>query len=176
MKKALLKREEMHWYRVRGKQPCLWDVNPEELVECANKAWRGEATETTAETLVYGNLRKWLNRFVDEGLTEGFLDDLNRVLHKTRYAKYILPQRLDTKNIGRPHTQFIAEISANPNPQVIAADDFSKLLTSGALDYLKRCHLKECGNLFLGTTNKKWCSKSCGSKYRVREKRQKDRL
>jgi hypothetical protein len=130
MKKALPLREEIHWYRVKGK-PYLWDATPEELVECANIAWKGETTETTAETLVYGNLRKWLSRFIDEGLTEDFLDDLNRLLHNTRYAKYIVPQRLDTKNVGQPHTQFIAEINQNPNPQVIAADDFSKLLTSG---------------------------------------------
>ncbi len=174
MKKALPLREEVHWYRVQGK-PNLWDSHPEELVECANKAWRGEATETTSETLVYGNLRKWLSRYIDEGLTEGFLDDLNRVIHKTRYAKYILPQRLDTKNVGQPHTQFIAEISKNPNPQVIAADDFSKLLTSGILHRLKRCQFEECGNLFLGPSNRKWCSKKCGTTSRVRKKRQEDR-
>jgi hypothetical protein len=52
---------------------------------------------------------------------------------------------------------------------------FLRLVEAGLHRRIKRCQLAECGKLFFGDTRAVWCSSTCGSKYRVRDKRTRDR-
>ena len=49
------------------------------------------------------------------------------------------------------------------------------LISEDALNGLKRCALKDCQKYFVGGPRAKWCSENCGSLYRVRQKRCRDR-
>lgn len=70
---------------------------------------------------------------------------------------------------------FVAHIPHNPHPTIFAAYMFSNMTSLGWLEGLKRCKNPECQQFFIGRTNAKWCSKNCGSLYRVKRKRKKDR-
>lgn len=52
---------------------------------------------------------------------------------------------------------------------------FLRIVEAGLHKRIKRCQLTECGKLFFGDTRAVWCSTTCGSKYRVRDKRTRDR-
>lgn len=169
MKKALPSTNEVFIYMRQGK-PHIWDFFAEEIVTFANQGLNDESEVK----LVCQILREWMNRYLEEGITDNFLNDLNIAIKEIRYSKHILPIDLLPSETGFPRNTYIAQYDKIPEPEAYAADDFSKLLTSGELKRLKRCHLKGCENFFLGPPQARWCSKSCGSKFRVREKRKRD--
>ncbi|MBX2988844.1 MAG: CGNR zinc finger domain-containing protein [Bdellovibrionaceae bacterium] len=70
---------------------------------------------------------------------------------------------------------FVAHIPHEPPPTVFASYMFSNMTSLGWLEGLKRCRNPECQQFFIGRPNVKWCSKSCGSLYRVRQKRKRDK-
>ena len=61
------------------------------------------------------------------------------------------------------------------NPELYYAGIFIYLLGIGALDGLKRCSLKECRKYFVGNAKAVWCSDKCGSKYRARRMRKRNK-
>ncbi len=173
MKKALPGTNEVFVYEIQGK-PHVWDFFAEEIVEAANKGLKKESAATCSERLVLQKLSKWMCRYLKEGITDDFLNDLNAALHEIRYSKYILPLDLLPSETGFPQNAYVAKYDKIPTPEAYAAEDFSKLLTSGKLKRLKRCQMEGCENFFLGPPQARWCSKTCGSKFRVREKRKRD--
>ena len=174
MKKALQDSNEVFIYERQGKVH-VWDFFAEEIVEAVNKGLQNEAAGTFSEDIVvFQKLREWMSRYLKEGITDDFLNDLNAALHEIRYSKYILPLDLLPSETGFPKNAYVAKYDKIPKPEAYAADDFSKLLTSGALKRLKRCQMEGCENFFLGPPQARWCSKTCGSKFRVREKRKRD--
>ena len=173
MKKALPNQKEVFVIERQGAS-YVWDFFAEEIVCAANKTLKKESACTSSESIVYQKLRDWMNRYLKEGITDNLLNDLNAALHEIRYSKYILPLDLLPSETGLPQNAYVAKYDKVPKPEAIAADDFSKLLTSGELKRLKHCQMEDCENLFLGPPQARWCSKSCGSKFRVREKRKRD--
>ena len=85
-----------------------------------------------------------------------------------------LPLDLLPSETGYPQNAYVAQYDKIPEPEAIAADYFSNLLSSGMLKRLKRCQMEDCEKLFLGPPQAIWCSKTCGSKFRVRKKRKLD--
>lgn len=170
VKKALLGQNEVFLYERDGKV-LPWVLFAEEIVEFANRV---EISDSSEIELIRTKLRQWLNRYLDEGITDLFLNDLNSAIHEIRYSKYILPLDLLPPEIEFPKNAYIAQLDPMPTQEAYAADHFSMLLTSGELERLKRCQLEGCENFFLGPPQARWCSKSCGSKFRVREKRKRD--
>ena len=169
MKKALPDQAEFFLYQRQGK-PHVWDFYAEEIIDFANEG----SDDSVLGSLVCQEIRDWMSRYLEEGVTDALLDDLNAALHEIRYSKFILPLDLCSAERGFPKNAYIAQYEKMPEPEAYAADDFSKLLTSGKLKRLKRCQLEGCDNFLLGRPQKRWCSKSCGSKFRVREKRKRD--
>ncbi len=109
----------------------------------------------------------WMCDFVDEGVTDELIDELNDVLADIRYIHVLMPSES-----GIPYWQNnVADMNKSPNVLEAAGYAFAHQLTIGGLEGLKRCQLPDCENFFIGRPNAKWCSKSCGSKYRVRKKR-----
>jgi predicted RNA-binding Zn ribbon-like protein len=173
MKKALPGQKEVFVIERQG-NVLVWDFFAEEIVEAANKGLGSGPANNSPENRVLNNLRQWMSRYLNEGVTDDLLNDLNAALHEIRYSKYIFPLDLMPSDIGFPQNGYVAKYDRTPSPKALAADDFSKLLTSGLLKRLKRCQLGGCEKLFLGPPQAKWCSKSCGSKFRVREKRRRE--
>lgn len=170
MKKALPGQKEVFVIERQG-NVVVWDFFAEEIVDAANNELRTGRANNSPENRVFNNLRKWMSRYLNEGITDDLLNDLNAALHEIRYSKYIFPLDLLPSEIGFPQNGYVAKYDKIPSPEAYAADDFSKLLTSGMLKRLKRCQMDGCEKFFLGPPQAKWCSKSCGSKFRVREKR-----
>jgi hypothetical protein len=175
MKKALPGQKEVFIYESQGKVH-VWDFFAEEIVEAANKGLKNEPVDTGGESIVCRGIYEWMSRYLKEGATEDFLNDLNNALHNIRYSKYLLPSDLLPSENGYPQNAYIAKYDKTPEPEAIAADDFSKLLSSGMLKRLKRCQMEGCAKFFLGPPQARWCSKVCGSKFRVRKKRKLDSL
>ncbi len=173
MKKALPGQKEVFVIERQG-NVVVWDFFAEEIVEAANNGLESAPADNSPEYRVLQNLRVWMSRYFKEGVTDDFLNDLNAALHEIRYSKYIFPLDLLPSKIGFPQNGYIAKYDKTPSPEAYAADDFSKLLTSGTLTRLKLCQMKGCEKFFLGPPQAKWCSKTCGSKFRVRKKRKED--
>lgn len=171
MKKALPDLNEVFVFERQGKLT-RWDIYAEELVEAVNSGPTGHPQVD----LVYRKLYQWMRRYLDEGVTDEFLNDLNAAIRKVLYRKYILPLDFSPPEAGYPKNGYVADHNMVLEPEVYAADEFSKFLTSGQLLRLRSCQLDECENFFLGPPQAKWCSKTCGSKFRVREKRKRDLL
>jgi predicted RNA-binding Zn ribbon-like protein len=172
-KKALQGQKEVFVIERQG-NVVVWDFFAEEIVEAANGILEKDLRDISPDVLVLRELRRWMSRYLDEGVTDEFLNELNAALHEIRYSKYIFPLDLLPSEIGFPQNGYVAKYDKTPSAAAIAADDFSKLLTSGMLKGLKLCQMDDCEKFFLGPPQAKWCSKSCGSKHRVREKRKRD--
>lgn len=164
-KKALPETNEAFVFQ-RDRRLHRWDFFAEEIVEAVNDSSEGEP--------VLANLRMWLFRYLEEGTTDDFLNDLNSILSTVKYRKYVLPSDINPSDSSFPNNGYVALLDGRLDPEAYAADDFSKLLTSGQLQRLRLCQLNGCGKFFLGPPQAKWCSKLCGSKNRVKEKRKRD--
>lgn len=173
MKKALPGQKEVFLIEKQGNVRA-WDFFAEEIVEAANKGLESGPADTSPENRVLKCLRLWMSRYLNEGVTDDLLNALNAALQEIRYSKYIVPLDLLPSGIGFPQNGYVAKYDRTPSAEAWAADDFSKLLTSGQLKRLKRCQMKGCERFFLGPPQAKWCSKTCGSKFRVREKRRRE--
>lgn len=166
MKKALHETDEVFIFQKSGKAS-IWDFKAEEVIEAINDS-------SQENNPVILNLRKWIVRYLNEGITDELLDDLNSKIQNNRYSKYVIPADLTGSVSDLPKNAYIAQYDTALNPESYAADDFSKLLTSGEFKRLKICKLDDCDNIFLGPPQSKWCSKPCGSLFRVRTKRRRD--
>lgn len=176
MKKVLPVHKVPFLQRNPGDNPKPWVFCAEEIVDAVNEGAKLKHGPITCKLhmIVLQELAEWMRRYLEEGITDKFLNDLNSDLHQIRYAKYVVPLDLLPSDTGFPRELYVAEFGHNPTPEAIAANDFSRLLTSGELKRLKRCQQSDCQNFFLGPPQAKWCSKTCGSKHRVRKKRSKD--
>jgi hypothetical protein len=70
---------------------------------------------------------------------------------------------------------FVAHIPHKPPPTVFAAYMFSNMTSLGWLDGLKKCQSDDCQQFFIGRPNVKWCSKTCGSRSRVKKMRKRNK-
>ena len=176
MKKVLPDQTEVFIYEIQGRIHVL-NFFVEHIVEDANKGLKNEPVDTFWESIVFRLICEWMSRYLkEESTTDDFLNDLNTALHSIRYSRYLLPPDLLPSETGYPQNAYVAQYDKIPEPKAIAADYFSNLLSRGKLKRLKRCQMEDCKKFFLGPPQAKWCSKSCGSAFRVRKKRKQDSL
>lgn len=175
MKKALQPEKEPFLLYRKG-ELIGWGTNDvENLIEAANSAVINEETKT--RKLTYDEYFKiiihdWFEIFVNEGITEKVIKHLNARIQHVRFHHV-----LKYSESGLPHWRYIADsTSLMSDPELQSAYGITHLLSIGALQNIKRCGLKDCQKFFIGRSNLKWCSKSCGSLYRVRQKRKKDKM
>ena len=113
----------------------------------------------------------WMCEYVNEGrATDEVIEELNDFMSTIRYRHVLMPSKT-----GAPYWEYIADLNRHLDPAEAAAFGFSQLLAIGGLMRAKRCQMPDCGHYFLGRSNAKWCSKSCGSLFRVQKKRKRDR-
>lgn len=113
----------------------------------------------------------WLCKYLDQGeATDEMVEDLNSWLSSIRYRHVLMPSKT-----GIPYWEYIADLNRYLDPTESAAFGFSQILAIGGLAKVKCCQMPDCGHYFLGRSNAKWCSKKCGSLFRVQKKRKLDR-
>ncbi len=173
MTKALLGQEEVFLWKQRG-QIELWNFDIAEVLGALNEDLGKDPEDKSPGDDVLPKLRDWISRYFKEGLTDHFLDDLNGAMYEVRYSKHVLPLDLLPSDSGYPRNGYIAELDQRLTPEAYAANEFSKILTSRMLEGVKRCQMEGCKRFFVGRPQAKWCSKACGSKHRVRNKRRRD--
>lgn len=130
--------------------------------------------DTTPVAITFRKLYDWINRYINEGATEEFLNDLNSDLHPISYARYVVPSDFYLSESMEPQCVYVANLNILYSPESVAAKEFSNLIVRGMLKRLRRCQMDGCENIFLGPPQAKWCSPTCGSKFRVRKKRKRD--
>ena len=112
----------------------------------------------------------WLELIAEKGITNDVVKRLNSRIGHVRFL-HVLEPSVD----GRPTWRRIAKGDEIDHPEIAVAYGVANLVSVGALELLKRCQLKACWRFFIGRPHAKWCSKSCGSKHRVTQKRKRDR-
>ena len=153
-----------------------WGINDvKNLIDAANAAVIDE--ETKNRKLTYDEYFKiiihdWFTIFVNEGITEKVIKYLNSRIQHVRFHHV-----LKYSENGLPYWRYIADSnSVMSDPELQSAYGITHLVAIGALRDLKRCGLEDCQKFFIGRSNVRWCSKSCGSRYRVLQKRKKDKF
>lgn len=124
---------------------------------------------------VFGySLGLWMGRFVEKGFTSELLKELREELGGVRFFHTLNPA-IPSRGKPLPHWEHSADMEDFNDPQTTAAYAFSQQMTVDGFAKLRRCKDKTCLKFFVGRPDAKWCSKSCGSKHRVNEKRRKDK-
>ena len=173
MKKALHGKEGV-FRSLRQGTVSTWDAKDVEvLIEAANNALafddREESTYITQEEMFCYRTREYMRRLIDEGVTDDLINELNDELLDLPFQ-----HQLSVSKGGTPTWLFFADFDEQSDPVLAAAYGFSHILAPGGLDNLKICQMPDCQRFFIGRPNAKWCSKSCGSRHRVRKKRKRD--
>ena len=168
--KKTLHAEDSVFASMSNGQIKIWNQkDAEALVEAANNHLANKSfnprVSITQEEFFCMSTYELLARLTDEGLTEKFLNEVNSDIAHVRYQHLLMPS-----NYGSPHWQCVADMN-NPDPGLLSTFMFTNVLALGGFDNLKRCKMDGCKKFFIGRPNKDWCSKSCGSKHRVRKKR-----
>ena len=113
---------------------------------------------------------EWLDTFVAQGVKEEVIKKLNSRIAHVRYHHVLMHSAR-----GMPYWRHVANADQIDDPELAVAYGVAHLLAIGSFVNLKRCRMRSCQNFFIGRPDSKWCSKSCGSKYRVSQKRKRDR-
>jgi len=144
------------------------------ILDHVNRGLKGHFGASNKEAIGLRKLHQWISRYIDEGATEQLYYDLNADLQHIRYLKYVLPPNFPSSEDGNSKGLYIADVTKGITSEEYAAKEFSRIITDKLINSLKRCKGFDCESVFFGPPQAKWCSKTCGSKYRVREKRKRD--
>lgn len=137
------------------------------LIEAANihiDRTRGNDSTNTIpalEAFIYDCMDKYHRN----GVTDHLLNKLNDILKNVKIQCLVENVENSLKAV---HVAFMPH---NPPPLIFGAYMFSHVTSLGGFDGLKRCYNKTCTKFFIGRSNAKWCSNSCGSKHRVTKMR-----
>jgi len=151
------------------------EVNADEIITGINRSLRGDWGLDGFVPNFLRDLYNWICRYIEEGPTDKLLNELNADMHEIQYYQYVLPRDFFSPDGEEPQSVYVANFDKKYSRKAIVAKEFSKLISTGMLKRIKRCQLPGCENIFFGPPQAKWCSKSCGSKYRVGQKRKRDR-
>ncbi|MEQ1875937.1 MAG: CGNR zinc finger domain-containing protein [Bdellovibrionia bacterium] len=153
-----------------GKLPVRYDRRfAPYLIDGANNHIKQLKDRDSIQTEHDAFIHSCMDEFLKNGASRDLINTLNRNIGIIGHQCHVMPSN---KKIL---AAFVAHIPHKPPPNVFAAYMFSNMASLGWLEGLKRCRNPECKQFFIGRSNVKWCSKSCGSLFRVRQKRKKDK-
>lgn len=154
------------------------------LLACANSEPLGHK----GVDRFFSDARKWVSRLARYGVTKALVGDLNNHLAvmKTVARMQFHPTYgyLDWEVSIEDEITMDGIVSKDRVLGDLSLDDllaravafyFAKALQEGGLDGVKRCGMSDCKKFFVGTYRAKWCSNTCGSRNRARNKRIRDR-
>ncbi|MHA3320897.1 CGNR zinc finger domain-containing protein [Legionella pneumophila] len=157
-----------YFYIKTGEKLVLYSANESSfLLEAANfHIERGNGNDSPntlppLDAIIY----ECMDEYYKNGLTDNLLNKLNEILGDIRIQ--CLVENIENK-LSAIH---VAHMPKNSSPIAFGAYMFSRVTSLGGLEGLKRCYNKDCLKFFIGRSNTKWCSSSCGSKYRVNKMR-----
>lgn len=157
-----------YFYIKTGNEIKLYgDIDASALIEMANC----HIDRENGKELYYSvpELEKFiyeiLGDYIINGVSNVLLNKLNDNL------KAVIIQCVVEKIEDKLSIIHIAHMPSNPCPSMFGAYFFSHVVSLGGLKELKKCSNNSCLKFYMGRTNAKWCSKSCGSKYRVKKMR-----
>jgi predicted RNA-binding Zn ribbon-like protein len=113
---------------------------------------------------------QWLTSLRKDGFTALMIDELNKHTANIKYRRL-----LNLDEGVSPRWDNIADLGDDIEAKSKAAYAISHLLGSWVFQRLRKCQAEACDRFFLGPSNAKWCSPSCGSRSRGRDKRKRDR-
>lgn len=152
------------------------ETNIQEILDAINLRVKHDSVEQGNVERVLCELHILICRYLRDGITEDFLNELNANLGQVKYIHQVMPEDFYSSADSLPQSIFVVDLNYNYPTSVVAAKEFSRFITTKMLFNLKKCELRDCENLYLGRPDSKWCSKTCGSKSRVRKKRRNDLL
>jgi hypothetical protein len=173
MKKPLQVEKEQFLLSSKGRLIGWGASDVKNLIKNANKAKVENLNLSSDITLHEAECiftMEWFDLFIDKGLSKEVIDKLNSRIAHVRYHHILMPSSKEL-----PYWRHVANADQIQDPELSIAYSVSHLLATGSFIGLKRCGLKECQKYYIGRSNVKWCSKSCGSLFRVRQKRRKDK-
>ncbi len=173
MKKPLQGKQEPFLVSSKGRLIAWGVADVKNLIKNANKAKTENLVLENGLTLHEAECffaREWFDTFIDKGFTKEVIDKLNARIAHVWYHHILMPSPK-----GLPYWRHVANADRINEPELSISYSVAQLLAYGALEGLKRCGQKDCEKYFIGRPNVKWCSKSCGSLFRVRQKRKKER-
>lgn len=137
------------------------------LIEMANS----HIDRKNGKTLDYSvpDLEKFIFEILEEYIINGVSDVLLNKLNDN--LKTVKTQCLVEKIEDKLSTIHIALMPPNPCPEMFGSYFFSHVISLGGLKNLKKCAYNFCLKFYSGRSHTKWCSKSCGSLYRVNKMR-----
>lgn len=139
------------------------------LIEGANNHIK-ELEGRDSIQLVHDEFIYWcMEEYLKKGSSADLLNTLNSQVCTIGHQCHIMPQGKKLVAI------FVAHIPHNPPPTVLAAYMFSNMISLGWMDGLKRCQSTDCRQFYIGRSNVKWCSKTCGSRSRVKRMRRRNK-
>lgn len=109
----------------------------------------------------------WVGRLVSNGVTKELCRDLSLAVGQVTIPLRFM--RTGPTRFELQHTLF------QGTDDELFALAMVRIIAEGFTDKVHRCALKECRKYFVGDPRARWCSTTCGSKYRVRKKRRKDK-
>lgn len=173
MKNPLHLEKEQFLLSSKGRLIGWGKADVKNLLTKANKA-KTEGLKIGPETTINEAecifTREWFDAFLDKGLSKDVIDKLNSRIAHVRYHHILM-----YSSKGMPYWRHVANADQIDDPELSIAYSIAHLLACGAFENLKRCEQNDCQKYFIGRPNNKWCSKTCGSLHRVRQKRKKDR-
>lgn len=114
---------------------------------------------------------RWVRRLVTHGVTDSLLADVDRIVRDIPFGAFLILKPSSRKFEWRLRLRR----NSLQSRETIFAWWVAWLVTVDGIEGLKRCALKDCRKYFVGGPRAKWCSENCGSKFRVRNKRKRDR-
>lgn len=172
--KKTLHRQEIAFLSERDGNLRPEETNIEEILAAVNRGLKGDWGNIPDVEVTLRMLHGWICRYIEEGATEEFLNELNADLHQIQYYNYVVPADFYSTDGEEPQSVYVTNLNFNYSHEAVAAKEFSRMVSYGMLNRLKLCQMSDCENIFLGPPQAKWCSTTCGSKFRVRKKRKRD--
>lgn len=102
-------------------------------------------------------------------------DMLEKVAAAARVVRRVQQPELDRKTWRFYWSALLPEAENIPTSAAAWALVTLRIHNAKLRARLHRCVLAECRRFFVGDARSKWCSTTCGSKFRVRAKRKRDR-
>src|SRR5690606_32059637 len=108
---------------------------------------------------------KCMVEYFQNGVSEALIELLNNNIKSIRNQCLV-----ERKGKGLV-TVHVGHLPFNPPQELFGAYMFSNIASLDGFEGLKRCQSADCQKFFIGRTNVKWCSKTCGSRCRVKKMR-----
>lgn len=173
MKKPLQAEKEQFLISSKGRLIGWGQSDVKNLLKNANKA-KSENLSLESEITIHEAecifAREWFDLLIDKGITKELVTKLNSRIAHVRYHHVLMHSQNEL-----PYWRHVANADQISDPELSTAYVIAHLLANGAFKGLKRCGLKDCKKYFIGKSNKRWCSASCGSHFRVKKMRRKNK-